>query len=237
MELRKPAVELVLEQGEPRRAQPVKLLDGFIFENERVLVKVQRVLNDGIAGAVRGVVGQQVRGEDRPPHANETYWVDVRDLKVDEPLILRSEMWELTDGPDRETLLRSLAVVLARQDSFHSYRIDLAAQVPGDVELLFYNAIKPGEGVAYQASLAPIRLRSNPRSLPWQPPDRILSSRTAPSKERYDSHVGHLPLWLQSRRLWSVYLWDQERPLHVFQFSLSQRLRPAIEARFKLKPV
>ena len=177
----------------------MKLLDGFIFENERVLVKVQRVLNDGIAGAVRGVVGQQVRGEDRPPHANETYWVDVRDPKVDEPLILRSEMWELTDGPDRETLLRSLAVVLARQDSFHSYRIDLAAQVPGDVELLFYNAIKPGKASPIKRAWPRSGCAPTPVPFPGNRPTGSSSLRTAPSKERYDSHVGHLPLWLQSR--------------------------------------
>lgn len=223
MELQRPTVELVPEPGGPVLPRWVKLFDGFLIENERVLVKVQ------------AVAGGEPHGG--PAEFREPFWVDARLLKTEEALVLRSEMWEIADGPDREALLRALAVVLARQDSFHSYRIDLARHVPGDVELLFYNAIAPDEAVAYQASLAPIRLRCHPRPLPWQPPVHLLSSRTAPAKERYESHVGHLPLWLESRRLWSVYLWDQGRLLHVFQFSLNQRLRSAIEARFKLKPV
>lgn len=225
MEPERQSVEIVLEQDGRSLQGRAILSDGFLIENERVLVKV------------RELVVEESNGGESSDQLETPFWIDVRDLKVDEPLVLRSEMWEIADGPDREGLLRSLAIVLARQSSFQSYRIDLARQFPGDVELLFYNAIVPDEGAAYQASLAPIRLRCNPRPLPWRPPAELLSSRTAPAKERYESHVSHLPLWLQSTRLWSVYLWDQGRFLHVLQFSLNQRLRPVIESRFKLKPV
>lgn len=223
MESQRSTVELAAEPGGPALPSRVKLFPGFLIENERVLVKVQ------------AVAGQNLHG-DGLPQFNQAFWVDARLLKAEEPLILRSEMWEIADGPDREALLRSLAVVLARQDSFHLFRIDLASLVPGDVELLFYNAVEPEEAVAYLSGLAPIRLRSQPRALPWQPPTHVLSSRIAPSKERYESHVGHLPLWLESRRLWSVFLWDQGRLLHIVQFSLNQRLRQTIESRFKLRP-
>src|SRR5690606_20631571 len=183
-------------EGSPVRGAAT-LLEGFVVANDRVLVKVRQLTMQESEGAAK--------------------WVDLRHVKGPSPLVLRSEMWEIPDGQDREALLRSLAVILARQGSFHSYKIDLAHQLPGDVELLFYNEIPPSEGAAYQAELAPIRLRCHPRSLPWRPPTKLLSSRLAREKERYDSHISHLPLWLESRRLWSVYLWDEGRFLHVLQ--------------------
>ena len=204
------------------------LPQGFVIENERVLVKLQDVspLRENDEGPVDGAYTDL-----------DSAWVDIRELKAPETLVLRSEVWEIPDDKDREVLLRSLAITLARQASFQSHRIDLARQFPDSVELLFYNAIAPEQGAAYQASFAGIRIRCHPRPLPWLPPTQIIASKTSPGKERYESHVGHLPLWLQSRRLWSAYLWDRGRFLHVLQFSLSERLRSTIVSRFKLTPV
>lgn len=167
----------------------------------------------------------------------EVFWVDAEAVLDPETILLRSEVWEIPDSNERETLLRSLAGTLAGQAAFHSYRIDLARQSPGSVELLFFNAVDLKQGASYQASFASIRARCLPRSLPWHEPAELLATRYAGKKERFPSHIGHLPLWLESRRLWSVYLWLQGRLVNILQFSLSERLRPKLEARFKLKPI
>lgn len=186
------------------------LRERFLVENGRVLIQV-----------ARGV---------------ESVWVDASAVLEPETIVLRSELWEVPDSHEREMLLRSLAGTLASQAAFHSYRIDLARQSPGSIELLFYNAVDLKQGAAYQASFAPIRTRCLPRPVPWSAPQELLATRLAAPKERFPSHIGHLPLWLESRHLWSVYLWLGKKLVNILQFSLNQRLQSRLEARFKLKP-
>lgn len=225
-----------------------KLTGTFLIENGRVLVR----LND--VAPFKADDDQAARKErcdrDEPSERVEwdalgerggqsdwgSLWVDARSLKALQAIVLRSEIWEIPDGQERDVVLRSLSVALADQVSRHSYRIDLAKEHPGILELLFYNEVVLEQGPAYQASFAPIRLRCRPRPLPWRPPTHIVASKTPTGKDRYQSHVGHLPLWLEASKLWSAYLWHEGRLIHVLQFSLHERLRRTLETRFRMKP-
>lgn len=166
---------------------------------------------------------------------DEDLWVDVRQIKSSKPIVLRSELWEVPGGQTRDVMLRSLAHTLGEQFSRHAHRIDLAKELPGYVELIFFTHIPLSEGAAYQAKYAPIRLRLNPRTLPWKLPENKLVSAKPKGNVRYDSHIGHLPLWLDGTHLWSAYIWDGERLVHALQFSLKERFRRTLVYRFKMK--
>jgi|GEM_PF-2312262 len=244
-------VSALIERGGRRVAVTGKLTGAFLLENGslRVLLKdvseappherhtppdhattkdsPARDRNDPDFHGVPGDVPDSVE-------KSRAVWVDAHALCAPQPLLLRSELWDIPSGAERDVTLRSLTVVLAEHVSRYSHRIVLAKEQPGLVELVFYNDVPFAEGASYQASFAPVRLRCNPRAVPWRPPEPVVASRGPSGKARDHSHISHLPLWLEGSALWSIYLLESGRLLHGIQFSLDERHERRLISRFRL---
>lgn len=200
-----------------------RLTDEFLIENGRLWVRLEGIAS-GAGDGGGGDDGAMAR----------SLWVEAAGLDTRIPLVLRSEIWQIPGGQERDATLRSLTVVLSELLARYAHRIDLARGAPGVVELLFYNEIPLEEGVSYLTAFAPVRLRCAPRRVPWRPPDLVTATRFPAPREKYHSHLSHLPLWLDASALWSVHLYDAGALLHAVQFSLDQRFQRSLVSRFRL---
>lgn len=190
-------------------------LGPFLIENGRLRVRLDRIEPETVP--------------------EREAWFDAGEILAPDPLVLRSEIWEVPSGPERDVILRSLTVTLSEHLYRFGSRIELARGQAGIVELLFYHRVPLAEGAAYQAGYASVRLRCRPRPVPWRPPKPILASKSLAAGERHHSHISHLPLWLEANALWSVYILERGELFHALQFSLDERHQGSLISRFRLK--
>lgn len=217
-------------QGRVRAAVPwggrIYELDGrlsgdFIFENGEIHLRIT-----DLSGAPDGL-------------GSFSLWVSGRDITGPDGIILRSERWEVPAGADRDLVLRSLVHTLS--DSFRTSGdgLELGRQFEGSLELLVRLEVPLDQGVEYLSTLLPLRQRCEARPALWHAPTEILRTRPFAEEERAAAayHLSHLPGWLESRQLWSVFRWSpaQGRLFHMVQFSVPERFRRAVEQRFRLK--
>lgn len=163
------------------------------------------------------------------------YWVCARQVLEPPRFAVRSEVWQLPEGPDRDFFLRQVSARLATCLRNWGGRVELGRGERGMVELAFMIPVPLNESVDYMSLWLPIRQRCRCPSILWSPPE-VLSSRT-PSPEdwsRIAYQASQLPSWFRGFCFWSVLLWQEGALWHRLQFSLQERFLPAVGPRFGL---
>lgn len=111
---------------------------------------------------------------------------------------------------------------------------------PGtDIDLSAEGGLSMETGVDYLWKFHMATRPGTARRAMWSPPAPAFAERNLDPEDRARAahYVGQLPLWLTTRRFWSVYRWHDNRLQHIVQFSLPASLRRALTRRFRLHTV
>lgn len=180
-------------------------------------------------------------------------------------LLLRSAMHELPADQTRDYALRTLSVTLSQFVAEGGTYMSLSPGGSGTVELSLEIAIPPSEGTDYLWRFRQATRPGRTKSALWMPPpapfaEAVLASRSRigaaepgrgslarsdvsnnPGRTVDRAHaahyVGQLPLWLTTRRFWSVFVWRDGELLHLVQFTLPEKLRRTFVRRFRLEMI
>ena len=203
--------------GRPQSVTGVPAPD-FLVENGRVLVRLQQV-----SPPLEGLNGTAL-------------WVPASDVEEPAAFTLRSHLCAIPAGQERDYALRTLILNLTRHVRDHCRRIELAAGVPQFVELVFTIRVPLEAATEYLWDLAVACRHCQARPLAWRPPARVLAALEPGAKERATAahYVGQLPLWLTTQQFWSVFRWEGGALVHIVQFTLEEKQRRTLQARFGL---
>jgi hypothetical protein len=207
------------------RGRPIevsgRLEPGFIVENGRVMVKLTRVapLPEGADAAA--------------------LWVPMTDVDAADPLLLRSHLWEIPAGQERDFLLRKLSITMAECIAAGGRRVQLAREMPGTTALLFVIDVPLDDGAGYLWNFAAAVSHLAGRPVPWQPPAPVTAAAELDEAARAGAshYASQLPLWLTTRQFWSAFVREGQRLVHVVQFSLPEKRHDALKRQFRLKDV
>lgn len=206
--------------GGRRRSVQGRFHGQYVLENGRLHVKLEGV--DG--GASDG--------------PGPSLWVAAGGIIRPDPLVLRSEIWELPAGTERDFVLRSVTLALSDQMRECGAAVELGRQWPGAVELVLTMDVPLERAVDYMAALLPLRQRLGPRPSPRRAPRDMIAGRLLTEQGRAGAayQLSHLPGWVESRHFWSEFAWSagRGRLLHTVQFSLPDRHQRAVGQRFRL---
>ncbi|MBO8140704.1 MAG: hypothetical protein H0Z37_00815 [Firmicutes bacterium] len=196
-----------------------RLVPSFLVENGRVVV-----LLDQVDPVPPGMDGSRL-------------WVAAADVAKPHELDLRSRIWELPGGPEKDRAARTVAVALSERVRGHGIEIRLGRDRPSGVELVFAMDVPLDGAVDYLWGFQAACRYCTFRELRWRPPAVHLASAQldAPRRARAAHSAAQLPLWLTSRQFWSAFRWESGRLVHIVQFSLDERLRRTVQARFHLE--
>lgn len=209
-------------RGGRRRPVQGRFHGQYVVENGRLHVKLEGI----DAGA--------------PGEPGPSLWVPGEGITRPDPLVLRSEIWELPAGTERDFVLRSVTLTFSDQMRECGAAVELGRQWPGAVELVFTMEVPLERAVDVMAALLPLRQRLGPRPSPRRAPRDIIAGRTLTEQGRAGAayQLSHLPAWVESRHFWSEFAWSAARGrlLHTVQFSLPERHQRAVGQRFRLAP-
>lgn len=160
------------------------------------------------------------------------------------PIILRSSLHQLPADQTRDYALRTLSVALSQLVAEQGSSLSLALGMADMIELSVTNDVPvhrhPSESseatdYLWRFRLA-TRLGPTERTL-WTPPPTPFAHKSLRPRSRAHAahHIGQLPLWLTTRRFWSVFHWWDDRLQHTVQFSLPAKLRRTLLRRFRLE--
>jgi len=195
-----------------------RLTPGFIVENQRVMVKLTHV-------------SPPPEGADGPE-----LWIAATDVTSPRRLPLRSHLWELPAGQEREFVLRKLSIAVADCVAAGGRQVQLAREIPGTTALLFDVDVPLHDATSYLWNFAAAAGYCRGRSVPWQPAGPVTARAELDDAARANAvhYASQLPLWLTSRQFWSVFQWENDRLVHIIQFSLPDKLHRALQRRFRL---
>src|SRR5690606_19057702 len=128
-----------------------RLTPGFIVENQRVMVKLTHV-------------SPPPEGADGPE-----LWIAATDVTSPRRLPLRSHLWELPAGQEREFVLRKLSIAVADCVAAGGRQVQLAREIPGTTALLFDVDVPLHDATSYLWNFAAAAGYCRGRSVPWQP--------------------------------------------------------------------
>lgn len=154
-------------------------------------------------------------------------------------LLLRSTMHELPGDQTRDYALRTLSVTLSQFVGDHGTRISLA---PGPADMLEFTLVlevPPAKGTDYLWRFRQATRPGTSAKTMWTPPAAPFAEAMLAGRDRAHAahYVGQLPLWLTTRRFWSVFRRREGRLEHVVQFTLPEKLRRTLVRRFRLETV
>lgn len=216
-----------------------RLTPGFIVENERVIVRVTEV--EPVPG-----------GTD-----SASVWIPVQDITSATRIVLRSCLWEIPAGQERNFVLRKLSISIGESITAGGHCVQLAREMPGTTALTFIIHVPLQDATDYLWNFRNACRYCHPRSMPWRPPETLTAmallnaghgttdapaaTQVAGANDGARANAAHyanqLPLWLTTRLFWSVFLWQDERLLHTIQFSLPDKLHRLLQRRFRLRRV
>lgn len=192
-----------------------------MVENEQVVVQVTDI-------------SPMLEGAD-----SASVWIPVTDIISATPIVLRSRVWEIPAGQEQEFVMRTLSIFVSEGIAAGGERVHLAREMPGTTALMFVIHVPLQDATDYLWNFGNACRYCRPNILPWQPPRPItatveLDAATRPNAAHYASQV---PLWLTTRRFWSVFHWEDGRLLHTVQFSMADKLYRTLLRRFRMQVV
>ena len=175
-------------------------------------------------------------------------WVSAAAVTSPDPLLLRSHLWEIPAGQEREFLLRKPEHRRGRDASPTAGRgVYLAREMAGTMALVVVIDVPLDTAPDYLWRLASACRHCRFRNVPWQPPRPVTASasleptssnttgRSDAARANAAHYANQLPLWLPTRQFWSVFQWRDGHLFHTLQFSLPEKLRRTLTRRFRLR--
>lgn len=198
-----------------------RLAPGFTVANEQVVVRLTDVepLLDGADGPA--------------------VWIPVSDIASPGAIVLRSHMWQIPAGQEREFVLRKLSITISAQIAAGGQWVHLAREMPGTTALIFITQVPLRDATNYLWDFSNSCRYCLSRSMPWYRPEPLTATAELNDGSRTNAahYASQLPLWLTTRQFWSVFHWEDDRLLHTVQFSLPDKLYRALLRRFRLRAV
>lgn len=231
-----------------------RLAPGFLVENGHVIVQLTGVSPAGdplLTGP--SPARESPRGVSPPPADlaasvdGNSLWVSAASVTSPDALLLRSRLWELPAGQEREFVLRRLSMAAGESIAEAGHEVYLAREMAGTMALVVVIDVPLATAPDYLWRLASACRHCRFRNVPWQPPRPVLasasleptSSNTTGRSDAVRANAAHyanqLPLWLPTRQFWSVFQWRDGHLFHTLQFSLPEKLRRTLTRRFRLR--
>lgn len=154
-------------------------------------------------------------------------------------VVLRSDIREIPAGQARDYALRTLSLTLSQFVGAYGVHIALSPGVADMHELTLTMDVPVPDGTDYlwKFQLATRQCRTHPAV--WNAPSAPVAEASLHERDRPNAahYTGQLPLWLTTRRFWSVFRWHAGGLQHVVQFSLPDKLQRALIRRFRMQSI